>query len=167
MPRGERRGGPGKRDQEGQAPARDRRGPQGTSPSHTVALTGPRWGAMEGQGTLLGQAAKLRGTTPPSALEGIPTSTGTVTCPSSARGPVEVSCLPVPKPRYCSPHPPETALRTAPLGGDPQESPGCTNWTVSPDKAELRFLGTSRLALPAGTARGGRSRPAPGPRPCS
>lgn len=47
-------------------------------------------GIVEGQGTLLGQAAKLRGTTLPPASEGTPTSTGIVTCPRSPGGPVKV-----------------------------------------------------------------------------
>lgn len=64
---------------------RARRGPPGTSPSQhggpDRTKGGGLWRAREP--CWLGQAAKLRATTLPSAWEGISTATGIVTCPGS------------------------------------------------------------------------------------
>lgn len=78
---------------------------------------------MEGQGTLLGQAAKLRGTTPPSALEGIPTSTGTVTCPSFPPGPCRSVMSASPKTQVPLSAPTGDCSEDSTFGGGPSGVP--------------------------------------------
>lgn len=103
---------------------------------------------MEGQGTLLGQAAKLRGTTPPSALEGIPTSTGTVTCPSFPPGPCRSVMSASPKTQVPLSAPTRDCSEDSTFGGGPSSPQGVPTGLSPQTRQNFAFWALADLPYP-------------------